>query len=359
MKKARNKKFRLLFLSLFALTLVLVLRLSTLTRPPSSQEQFQSIVIQKSSSASEVSQLLKDKQLIRSPLIFKLYLRFTNQQSQIQAGSHRLSPHLSLKEISQIITSPPEGTWITFPEGWRREQYAEELNQTFVSTRHSEPDEIGSKNLLRSQDQNSSFQTQTFLDQTRELEGQLFPDTYLFPTNASTELVIKTLSDTFDQKASETLSNLNNNLTADQTLILASILERETITNEEKPIVAGILIKRLENDWPLQADATIQYAIATPNPTTSSLSVVEGRDQIHWWKTNLTTQDLEVASPYNTYTNPGLPPSPICNPGIESIKAAANPQTSPYWFYLHDPNGQLHYAKTIEDHNANVSNYLK
>jgi UPF0755 protein len=346
--------------------LVLILGLKSLTRPISQEENYQSIIIKKSASASQISQLLKEKQIIKSPLLFKLYLRATGQQNQIQAGSHRLSPHLNFSQIADIITGPPEGIWVTFPEGWRREQYAEELAESFDLTSHSEPDEIGSKNPPRYQDQDSGFSSQDFLDHTTNLEGRLFPDTYLFPSNATTRLVINTLTDTFNQKTTDILDRLQNQLTPDQTLVLASILERETLTEEEKPIVAGILLNRLQAGWPLQADATVQYAIASQLSNTS-LSAVEGREQPNsevsetgpsWWPQNLTPADLDLDSPYNTYKYPGLPPAPICNPGLESLKAAANPAQSDYWYYLHDQKGQIHYAQTLEEHHSNVAKYL-
>jgi UPF0755 protein len=123
---------------------------------------------------------------------------------------------------------------------------------------------------------------------------------------------------------------------------MASIIERETKTNEERPVVAGILWKRLENDWPLQVDATLQYAIANSET---------------WWPI-LTKEDLEINSSYNSYKFTVLPPTPIASPGLSSIKASANPQDSDYWFYIHDPEAQIHYAETIEEHNNNIRKYL-
>lgn len=136
-------------------------------------------------------------------------------------------------------------------------------------------------------------------------------------------------------------------LSLGQVIILASIVEREGRSAEDRPIIAGILLKRLKADWPLQTDATLQYALG-----------YQAREK-SWWKKSLTLEDKNVRSAYNTYLNPGLPPGPISNPGIESIKAVIYPKESEYWYYLHDPAGSVHYATTIEEHNANVAQYLR
>ena len=127
-----------------------------------------------------------------------------------------------------------------------------------------------------------------------------------------------------------------------KTLILASLIERETKHDAEKPIVAGIINKRLAEGWPLELDATVQYQLGKSGD---------------WWP-NTTLLDRKIKSPYNTYLNRGLPASPICNPGLVSIDAAKNPADSPYWFYLHDREGNIHYAATLEEHNQNISKYI-
>ncbi len=112
-------------------------------------------------------------------------------------------------------------------------------------------------------------------------------------------------------------------------------------------MIAGILLKRLEAGWPLQADATLQFALGYQ---------ASGKT---WWKKYLTAEDKKVRSPYNTYLNPGLPPGPISNPGLSAIGAVIYPKTTPYWYYLHDPSGGVHYAATLEEHNANIAEFLQ
>ena len=130
-------------------------------------------------------------------------------------------------------------------------------------------------------------------------------------------------------------------------IVLASIVERESKNTDERPIIAGILLKRLEEGIPLAVDATIQYALGYQS------------NEKTWWKKDLTVQDLEVEGPFNTRRVVGLPPAPIANPGISAIKAVASPKQSSYYYYIHDKDGEAHFAKTIEEHNANVGKYLR
>ena len=125
------------------------------------------------------------------------------------------------------------------------------------------------------------------------------------------------------------------------------MLEKEVRTPQDMPIVAGILWKRLDSGWPLQADATLQYALG-----------YQGAEKT-WWKKTLFETDKEINSPYNTYQQRGLPPASIANPGLLSIRAVAFPKDSPYWYYLHDREGGIHYAQTLEEHERNIENYLR
>jgi UPF0755 protein len=110
------------------------------------------------------------------------------------------------------------------------------------------------------------------------------------------------------------------------------------------------MVKRLENGWPLQIDATVQYAVASR--TCKNINC-------QWWPKSLTSADINYASPYNTYVNKGLPIAPIANPGRDALSAAANPAPTSAWFYLHDLQGKIHFADTIEQHNQNICTYLK
>jgi len=286
---------------------------------PSATEKFSYFIIAKGSSASQIGNKLESAGFIKSALAFKLYMQFTGQSGKLQTGEFRLTPSYSLFQMADTLFKGPVELWVTIPEGLRREEIAQKFAVTL--------------------NKDDSFITD-FLQVSKGEEGYLFPDTYLFPRDITAVAVTEKLTDTFASKT----QNLENNsgLTFDQAIVLASLLERETKTDGERPTVAGILIKRLNSGWPLQIDAAVQYAVGTSKD---------------WWPI-LTLDNLSIRSPYNTYKNRGLPPTPIASPGLASIKAALNPIESNYWYYIHDKNGLIHYAETLEEHNANIAKYL-
>ena len=177
----------------------------------------------------------------------------------------------------------------------------------------------------------------------------MFPDTYLIPRDATASAIAQILLDNFNTKVTAAMKAdaTRSGLTFAQTITLASIVEREGKTVQDKPVIAGILLNRIKLGMPLQVDATLQYALGyQPFEKT-------------WWKKDLTDDDKKIDSLYNTYANVGLPPGPISNPGIVSIKAAIYPTASDYLYYLHDKTGAVHYAKTIAEHEANIQKYLQ
>lgn len=284
-------------------------------------------LIKKGESLGEIAQNLEEEGLVRSSLAFQFIAAKLGISRQIQAGDFRLNPGMSLEEIAQELTLGTLDKWITLIEGWRREQMAAEIAAELE----------GEKSL---------FNQVEFLNLTKNLEGKLFPDTYLIPKEVDAQKVVNYLTANFDKKTKDLSVN-------QQALILASIVEREAKFAEDRPIVAGILTNRLNLGMPLQTDATVQYAIATQHCSFG----VNSCDK--WWPKSLTKEDLRINSPYNTYLYTGLPPAPICNPGLASIKASLNPQKTDYWFYLSDEEGQTHYAKTFEEHKVNIEKYLR
>lgn len=294
-----------------------------------SQEDF---LIVKGSSAGAIGESLAKAGLIKSSIAFKLYVQVTGKQKRIQAGVYRLSGSYSLFRIVNELLKGPIEVWVTVPEGLRREEIVERF--------------INSFNLKDS----NSFRSE-FLSVSKGKEGFLFPDTYLFPKTATASAVVAKMISVFDRRVDAKIKSdiAASNLSLSQTITLASIIERETKTDGERPVVSGILIKRLKAGWPLQADATLQYAVATTR--------CQFNTSCSWW-TPLVKDDLSIKSAYNTYKYPGLPPAPIASPGLSSIKAVVYPEDSDYWFYLHDSQEQIHYAKTIDEHNQNVKMYL-
>ncbi len=279
-------------------------------------------VVNKGEGIRSVAARLAQENLIRSPTSFYILVKFLGIEKQVQAGDFRLNKTMDAETIARELTHGILDVWVTTLEGWRVEEVATRL----------------AKDL--------DIPEQEFLKHARE--GYMFPDTYLIPRDASPAAVARILLANFDKKVTPTLRRdaLKSGLSFQEVLTMASVVEREGRTDEDRPVIAGILLKRLKADWPLEADATLQYAL--------------GYDPLGktWWRKNITSDDKRVRSPYNTYLNPGLPQAPIANPGLAAIKSVIYPTQSPYWYYLHDPKGTVHYAKTLEEHNANIAKYL-
>ncbi len=282
----------------------------------------QAFVIKKGETTPEIVQDLKDKGLIKSTMAFSEYLKQTGADQNIQAGDYKLSPSMDAKTLVENMQRGAEDKWVTLLEGWRNEEIADKLNK-----------ELG-------------LDKAAFLKLAKE--GHMFPDTYLINKEASPDTVASLLKNTFTSRYDDELQEgvKAKGLTAEQGLILASLVEREARTPEVKKQVASIMLKRLKIGMGLNIDATIQYALGYQTGEKS------------WWKRSLTYDDLKINSPYNTYINAGLPPTPICNPGLASLKAvAAADSSTPYLYYFHDSQGNTYYARTLEEHNENVANH--
>lgn len=288
----------------------------------SNNQTTQVFVIPKGAGVSEIANKLKQDNLVKSELAFKFYVKQNNLTDKLQAGSYKLSPSQSISELVNSLQSGSEDVWVTLIEGWRIEEMAEKLNKELG---------IDKKEFLKS-----------------AKEGYMFPDTYLFPKEATISYITDTLRKTFGTRFAPELQIKirSQGLTEAQGVILASIVEREARTSKVRTEVASILLKRFKIDMGLNADATLQYALGYQ------------ADEKSWWKKNLSSADKKIDSPYNTYLHRGLPPTPICNPSLSSLEAVANADSNtPYLYYYHDSKGNSYYAKTLEEHNQNVANY--
>ncbi len=287
-------------------------------QPVSSVSNNTSFVIRENESGTQILSRLQSSGLIRSALVGRLYLRLTGGSTAFRPGAYVLTPNQPFMTQLQILSTGPQDIWVTFPEGWRREQYAGRLTSVLSGPA-------------------SKFNPSEFLTLTSPLEGQLFPDTYLIPLDATSSDIVRILTANFTSKTQLTLPK-------DQDLlILASLIERESKSPAERPVIAGILKNRLDSGWFLGVDATVQYAVDS-----------ETLPDKYWQPISNT----KYSSKYNTYSILGLPPTPICNPGLNSIQAALNPASTPYFYYLHAPDGTVHFAKTLAEHNSNIDKYL-
>ena len=230
---------------------------------------------------------------------------------------------MDTKTIALELTHGMLDVWVTTLEGWRVEEIAAKLNKEL------------------------DIPESEFIKVARE--GYMFPDTYLVPRDATVGAVATLFRSTFDEKIDALLRNdaKKIGLSFSDVVTLASIVEREGRSEEDRPVIAGILLKRFKADWPLQADATLQYALG-----------YQAQEKT-WWKKNLFDDDKKIDSIYNTYLHKGLPPRPIANPGLSSIRAVIYPKETDYWYYLHDPEGRAHYARSLEEHNQNSATYLR
>ncbi len=293
-------------------------------------EETEIFVIPPGTSVVEIAQNLKEAQLIKNPIAFRFLVSRMGIGKEIQAGDFRLSPSMSSRGIAEELTHGAIDIWITFPEGLRNEEQAEIIEE----------------NLKTATNDVYQFDKDTYINIAQE--GYMFPDTYLIPKDATAQDVATLLRNTFEQKVDPSIftNGRQNNLTENQLITLASLIEREAFTSEEKPVIAGILMNRINSGIALQVDATVQYA--------------KGYDENEqtWWP-QITQDDYQlVRSSYNTYQIQGLPPGPIASPGIDSIQAAASPASTDYIYYLHDSGGNIHYAKNLDEHNQNVQEHI-
>lgn len=290
-----------------------------------------SLTIPQGANADDIASLLKEEKLISSTAAFKYYLKQKKLDQDLKSGGYVFSTDQTLPQIAQTLVEGGKGeNSLTLLEGWTADQIGEYLQEKGITSK---------KDFLRcfkSCDFDFDFLPPS------GLEGYLYPDTYFVDESSFTNRAfIQRLLENFEKKFSEddwsALEASDRSL--EEIIVMASIVEREERLPKEKATVAGILWNRLDNGMRLDADATVLYALGR----------TEG---------GLDYEDLQVNSPYNTRKQKGLPPTAICNPSIESIRAALYPKETDYLYYLHDANGRVHYAKTLEGHNRNKAKYL-
>ena len=278
-------------------------------------------VVENGQGVREIANSLKKEGLIRDPVIFFLITKQTGLDKKIQAGDFRLNPSMNAYEIAESLTHGTLDIWVTIPEGYRAEEIADMLEEKMPNY------------------------DQSWRQTLNQNEGYLFPDTYLMPRDADVDTIISIFKNNFQTKYDSVKSLKTNNLPESQTLILASLVEREARLEEDRPLVASVIYNRLSIGMKLDIDATLQYILGYQE------------DEKRWWKKGLTNEDKKINSPFNTYTNPSLPPRPISNPGLSAIKAALNPAETNYLYYITDQNGKNRYATSLEGHNANIEKY--
>lgn len=310
-----------IIISLLALVFVLIFALTIKTIfPPTNFPDSPFYHVDRGKSVSQIATELEAKHFIQSSLAFKIFVRLLGGEKRMQVGTYFFRQPTSVVNIALKLTQRFLGykpITLTVFEGMSNEKIAKALIKKFPK-----------------------FSQKEFLEKTKDLEGRLFPDTYFFSPYDTIDDLIYEMNQNFNEQINPLKANiLLSGRSLDQILTMASLIERETRTETDRRLVSGILWKRIAIGMPLQVDATFEY-FTDKNTYT------------------ITRQEMRQASPYNTYTNKGLPPTPIANPGLASIKAALNPETSPYLYYLTGRDGQMYYAEDFAGHKKNRRLYL-
>lgn len=264
-------------------------------------------------SARQTAELLGEKRVVVSVFAFRVLLKVTGFDRHLKPGAYTLRVHeWPTTVVRKLTLGLTDDVKITIPEGFRASQIAERLAADGVADAND-------------------FEAYVKL---KKLEGRLFPSTYHFPPNYGVERTVAQMTDAFDREigAAYRAATPRPWLDLQQSLILASIVEREAVLPQERPIIAAVYLNRLKKHMPFQADPTVQYALGV-------------------WKKRLSREDLKTPSPYNTYLHAGLPPGPICNPGLGSFLAVLKPAETSALYFVADTKGGHIFSETNEEQN--------
>jgi len=291
--------------------------------------------------AAEVGEDLQRAGLIRSATTFRVLAGVNNAGTHLQVGEYELRRDMSVSDVLQVLASgrTVRNGLVTVPEGWRAEEIAQHLEAQGVTTASAFVEAVRSPSLVAELAPGGN---------PNALEGYLFPDSYDFGRDPTPQKVVRTMVGQFERRVSPGIlaQAKENGLSYQGLITLASIIEREAVAPEDRAKIATVFHNRLDRGMPLQADPTTQYALVPFGTLTPGLS---------YWKRELTQVDLRAESPYNTYRSSGLPPGPICNPGLASIEAAANPVPGPWLYFVARGDGTHLFAQTLDEHNRNVA----
>lgn len=340
-RRRRGGLFRWL-IALFLLVVAAVLATSLYVyqqlQPVEGEQTAKNVTVPTGSSVREIGRVLEEQGLIRNADMFSYYVKYRGVAPELKAGEYQFTTGQTIDAMLQDMIDGKtvvSAKRFTIPEGWNIEQIADHLDAEGI---------VPKADFLKEADQGnfSEFpfvaQIPASKERKHRLEGYLFPETYEVNKDATAHEVISKMLAQFQKewKPEWTSELKQQKLTMDQAVILASIVEREVTVDKERPIVAGVYYNRIHDKWPLQADATVQFVLG------------KQRDR-------LTFDDLKVSSPYNTYTNPGLPPGPIASPGRASLEAVVKPAKHDFFFYVTKKDGtsEHYFSRTLEEHNAN------
>jgi UPF0755 protein len=329
-----------------------------LERPADASPHPMQFVVQPGSTARTIAENLQNAGLIRDARLFEAYVRVNGLAGNLEAGAYTLSPSMTPVEIAEKLQHAiAPSVSVTIPEGWRIEQAADSLTASGVLD-GAEYRRLATDPMWRPTPESGSPTPNPygFLDSRpagATLEGYLYPDTYeLAKEHATAQDLLRRQLDNFARVAipayDQAVAEGKTKLTLHEVVTLASIVEREAVLDDERPVIAGVYLNRLAKKMKLDADPTVQYAMGY-QPATGQ-----------WWKSPVSLDEYsKVDSPYNTYLHEGLPPGPIAGPGIESIRAVLDPAERDYLYFvaLPDGSGRHAFSRTYEEHLENVKRY--
>jgi len=328
MTRPLNTKILILSISgivLLTLIAVGVFTYYSLFSAPQSKAEPERFIISQNAKTQDTIKKLHDQGFVKS----EWALGYALKGKEIQSGGYKISKSMTAWQVADALKKPYM-KWVVIPEGLRKEQIAELIGDALGWDQAAKTKWVGNYTAMK-------------YDET---EGVYFPDTYLLPKEETGLQIADRLRAKFNEKFQPYADKfVKQNVKWTTALKVASLVQREAANKADMPLIAGIIWNRLLNDPPmkLEIDATVQYALG------------ESRN---WWP-KIKPADYKTESPYNTYLNKGLPPHPICNPGLDAISATLNPTETDCLYYLHDSNGQTHCAKTYEEHKTNIEKYLK
>lgn len=330
-----GRKFRLTNILIIGILIVVCAVLGYVyfgTRGPMTGAEAEPFVVPSDMTGAETVAKLERAGFVRNPWIFEIILHSSNPDTVIATGGYQLSKSMDAFEIAKILSAKSTSLWVTIPEGLRKEEIAE------IMASRLGWDASNTRAFL------NAYQTMGKNNNLDYFEGVYFPETYLVPLADSGTKVAKRMMSTFDEKLAKLAPILaKQNMKWTTMVKVASLVQREAANKTDMPVIAAIIWNRLEKPQRLEIDSTIQYA----------------KNVFPDWWAPLSAGDTNFSSPYNTYRHDGLPPTPIANPGLDALSAAANPPVSKCLYYIHDADKVTHCATTFTEHKANIEKYLK
>ncbi|WP_299024289.1 endolytic transglycosylase MltG [uncultured Thermanaerothrix sp.] len=319
---------------------ILFLNESQLSAPSSAQGVSGLLfTVNEGESALSVIQRLEQVGIIRDAETFRTFLIYSGLDKGIQAGQYELSPTMDAIQVAYALQKGGRfEVTVTILAGWRAEEIAQVLRLSGLLD-----NEMEFLDMVRNP---PALPVLESLEHPQMLEGFLMPGTYTFRRDAPVQQIIEQMLERFAQTLTPEIRTgfMQQGLTLYQGIILASIVEREGVVKEEYPLIASVFLNRLKAGMKLDSDPTVQYALG-----------YDARAQT-WWKNPLSADDLRADSPYNTYIYSGLPPTPICNPGLDALQSVAHPAQTPYYYFRArcDQSGRHIFAETYNEHLSNA-----